>query len=123
MPAIDKILRSMIDLGASDFHLSSSTQPRFRLHGEMHPIEGMKEAPSEVIRQLLEEIVPEKNKTEFAERNDTDFAYEVPGLARFRVNMFMDNKGLGAVLRQIPAKILSVEDLKLPPIVKRFCEL
>jgi len=123
MSAIDKLLQMMVERGASDFHLSSGTIPRFRLHGHMTPVEGMKEAPQEVVRQLLNEIIPEKNKVEYAEKNDSDFAYELSGIGRFRVNLFTDNKGMGAVIRHIPSKILSFQDLKLPPVVKKFCEL
>ncbi len=123
MAAIDKVLRIMIDKNASDFHLSSGTIPRFRLNGGIVNVEGMKEASAPLIKQLLEEIMPEKNKAEFEERHDTDFAYEIADLARFRVNVFRDHKGMGSVIRQIPAKILSIEQLNLPPICKSFCQL
>ena len=62
-------------------------------------------------RPLLEPIMPQQNREEFARRHDTDFAYEIPGLARFRANVFMDRKGRGAVFRVIPSKILTAEEL------------
>src|SRR6185503_8490703 len=95
-----------------------------RKDGHIKPLEeGAAALTDEDIISLLEPITPEVNKAEFAERNDTDFAYEVPGLARFRANMFLDRKGLGAVFRVIPAKILSAEDLGLSPHILRLCKL
>ena len=70
---------------------------------------------AETVIRLLDPIIPEKNRHEFAEKHDTDFAYEIPGLARFRANIFMDRKGTGAVFRVIPSKILTAEQLGLSP--------
>ena len=67
--------------------------------------------------------MPEKNRHEFHERHDTDFAYEIPGLARFRANVFMDRKGRGAVFRVIPANILTAEQLGLSPHILQLCRL
>ena len=67
--------------------------------------------------------MPERNKKEFWEIFDTDFAYELPGIGRFRVNVFMDLNGIGTVVRQIPAKILTVDDLGLPDAVRNLCFL
>jgi len=72
---------------------------------------------------LLEPIMPGKNKEEFARRHDTDFAYEISGLARFRANIFMDRKGMGAVFRVIPSEILSAEKLGLSPAILNLCKL
>jgi twitching motility protein PilT len=77
----------------------------------------------EMVVRLLEPIIPEKNKVEFAEKHDTDFAYEVPGLARFRANIFMDRKGKGAVFRVIPSKILTAEQLGLSQAILTLCKL
>lgn len=123
MPAIDKILEIMMEKKASDLHLSSETIPRLRLHGEMVQIETMKALSNELISKIINEVIPQKNKDEFAARKDTDFAYEVAGIGRFRVNIFMDRMGVGAVLRQIPTKIPSMEDLNLPQGIKRFASL
>ena len=73
--------------------------------------------------QLLAPITPETNREEFARRHDTDFAYEVPGLARFRANIFADRKGPGAVFRIIPSKILTAEQLGLSPAILQLCQL
>ena len=76
-----------------------------------------------MIVRLLDEIMPEKNRLEFKEVRDTDFAYEIPGLARFRANIFMDRKGPGAVFRVIPSKILTSEQLGLSEAILTLCKL
>ncbi len=123
MAAIDGFLEFMIESGASDFHLCTDVDPVFRLDGDIVHLEDQAELTHEQVRQLIEEIMPDQNREEFAEVCDTDFAYEITGLARFRVNVFMDQKGMGAVIRQIPAKILTADQLGLPPPVRKFCEL
>jgi twitching motility protein PilT len=75
------------------------------------------------MRQILFEIAPERNKVQFDEEWDTDFAYELPGVARFRANLFMDRRGPGGVFRVIPSKILTVEDLGLPKAITDLCYL
>ena len=77
----------------------------------------------EGIERLVLEIMPPANRTEFDRRHDTDFAYEVAGLARFRGNVFLDRKGLGAVFRAIPAEILTAEQLRLSPHILQLCRL
>jgi twitching motility protein PilT len=123
MAAIDKVLQIMIEKKASDLHLCSDVIPRLRLHGEMVPLENMKEPNSEVILKLINEIAPEKNRKEFEVKNDTDFAYELTDIGRFRVNVFRDRKGAGAVFRQIPTRTPTFDELKLPQGIKRFCAL
>jgi twitching motility protein PilT len=77
----------------------------------------------EVTRGLLEEIMPEKNKLEFEKRLDTDFAYELPGVGRFRVNVLMGRLGMGGVLRMIPSRVPTADELGLPKAVRDFCYL
>jgi twitching motility protein PilT len=115
-PAIDRLFHLMVEAKASDLHLSSGMPALVRKDGRLQPLEA--DAPPITPAQmvsLLHPITPDVNRQEFAERNDTDFAYEIRGLARFRANMFLDRKGQGAVFRVIPAKILSAEDLGLSP--------
>ena len=119
---IDPFLEFLISSGASDLHLGSGLVPSVRSDGEMSKLD------SEVIdkeraQAMIEEIMPEHNKKEFWDCFDTDFAYELPGIGRFRVNVFMDNNGIGTVVRQIPAKILSADALNLPQAVRDFCFL
>jgi len=108
-PAINRWLREMVRLGASDLHLSSKVEPMVRLHGEM---------------QMLEQRKPlEPAELEFEEIWDTDFAHEIEGVSRFRVNYFRDHKGIGAVFRQIPFEIMSVKELGISEAVLDLCWL
>jgi twitching motility protein PilT len=122
--AIDRLFHIMVESKASDLHLSSRMPPLVRKDGHIQPLEPNAAALThDDIVALMEPITPETNRAEFAQRNDTDFAYEIKGLARFRANMFLDRKGRGAVFRVIPAKILSAEDLGLSPYILRLCRL
>jgi len=96
--------------------------PRWRIDGEIYPIVDVPALPGDEIYDLFSPLMDERVRNEFLETNDADFAYAIPGLARFRVNIFRDRGGIGAVLRQIPANILTLEQLNLPPICKALCE-
>jgi twitching motility protein PilT len=118
------MFQQMAELGASDLHLSVSMPPMIRKDGKMQVLRAGETAITpDVMRQLLTSIMPAKNQEEFARRNDSDFAYEIPGLARFRANIFMDRKGMGGVFRIIPTKILTAEQLGLSPAIMHLCEL
>jgi twitching motility protein PilT len=121
---IDALFRQMCAVGASDLHLSVGTPPLVRKDGVMQALDAAAPVldPERVV-QLLEPITPEKNKHDFTERHDTDFAYEILGLARFRANIFMDRKGRGAVFRVIPSNILTAETLGLSPAILNLCKL
>jgi twitching motility protein PilT len=122
--AIDRLFRLMVEGKASDLHLSSGMPALVRKDGHIKPLEeGAAPLTSEEIIALMEPITPQVNRAEFAQRNDTDFAYEIKGLARFRANMFLDRKGRGAVFRVIPAKILTAEELGLSPHILKLCKL
>lgn len=121
---MDALFRRMAEDGASDLHLSVSMPPLVRKDGRMQPLECSEATISpEIMNELLMSIMPRKNQEEFARRNDTDFAYEISGLARFRCNVFMDRKGMGAVFRIIPSKILTAEDLGLSKAIMDLCSL
>ncbi len=109
---------------ASDLHLTIGMPPLIRKDGRIQPLEsGAAALDAASMEELLRPIVPDKNASEFAERHDTDFAYEITGLARFRANIFMDRKGAGAVFRVIPSKILTAEELGLSPHILQLCRL
>lgn len=114
MAQLDGLLKIMMDQKASDLHLSAGTTPYFRVHGDMHPAQSSP-LTHEDLKGLLFEILNEKQKKDFIEKWELDCAYEVRGVGRFRCNIFMQKNGLGAVFRQIPTKILRLEDLNLPP--------
>jgi len=121
---IDGLFRLMCQQKASDLHLAVGLPPMIRKDGHMQPLDPA--APIldlNLITRLLDPITPDKNRQEFAEKHDTDFAYEIPGLARFRANRFMDRKGPGAVFRVIPTEILTAEQLGLSPAILGLCKL
>jgi twitching motility protein PilT len=123
-PAIDRLFRSMAAQGASDLHLTIGMPPLIRKDGRIQPLEsGAPALDSTSMDSLLRPIVPGKNASEFEARHDTDFAYEIVGLARFRANIFMDRKGAGAVFRVIPSKILTAEELGLSAHILQLCRL
>ena len=122
MALIDQLLRVMHQQKASDLHLVVGSPPIFRLHGELVRT-NYRELTADNMRALFYEIMTEEQRRQFEERMDLDFAYEVPGVARFRVNLFMQRKGMGAVLRTIPSEILSADQLGLPEAIRRFCDL
>ncbi len=123
-PAIDRLFRMMVEAKASDLHLSSGMPPLVRKDGRIQALEegASPVTPAEMIA-LLDPIMPATNAEEFSRRNDTDFAYEIKGLGRFRANVFLDRKGRGAVFRVIPAKILTAEELGLSPHILKLCKL
>ena len=123
-PSIDRLFRSMAGQNASDLHLTIGMPPLIRKDGRIQPLEsGAAPLDATSMEDLLRPIVPDKNASEFAGRHDTDFAYEITGLARFRANVFMDRKGAGAVFRVIPSRILTAEELGLSPHILQLCRL
>jgi len=122
MPAIDQIRRTMLEKGGSDLHLTVGLPPKSRISGSLQPI-GPTPLDTATMETLLKEICPEKRWNDFLERHDLDLAYEIPGLARFRGNYLYNHWGQAAVFRQIPARIISFDDLKLPEALKKLCHL
>jgi len=121
---IDRLFHAMCAAGASDLHLSVGSPPMIRKDGRMEPLDSAAAAlTGEDLGALLAPIMPEKNRKEYSERHDTDFAYEITGLARFRSNVFADRRGPGAVFRVIPSKILTAEQLGLSPHILQLCKL
>ena len=122
MARLDAFFKLMFDSGASDLHITSGQPPILRVHGEL---ERVKYDPldDETLRAMLYEIAPEQKIKTFEETGDVDFGYEIPGVARFRANYFMQKYGCGAVFRQIPTKVLTADDLGLPPILKKCAML
>jgi twitching motility protein PilT len=121
--AIDLLLVKMLDMGASDLHLSTDCPPRVRVHGEMKVLPGSEAVRGHVLLEQLFEITPERNRQEFETRNDTDFAHAIPAVSRFRANLFRDRRGPGAVFRAIPFEIRSPDELGLPKQVLELCDL
>lgn len=122
MARIDALFKLMSDKGASDLHLSTGAPPIFRRRGEMER-QNFKVLVHEELKAILFEILTQKQRDTFDEKHDLDFAYSVPGLARFRGNMMMQHRGISAVFRIIPSKILSADELGLPEGVRKLTML
>ncbi|MCF8026990.1 MAG: type IV pilus twitching motility protein PilT [Desulfobacteraceae bacterium] len=122
MAKIDAFFKLMNDQGASDLHLAAGQQPALRIRGEIERVK-YKALSNDDLRAMVYEITPEDKIKVFEETGDIDFGYEIPGLARYRANMFMQRNGVGAVFRQIPTNIKTVEQLGLPSVVSRLATL
>ncbi len=122
MARLDAFFKLMFDSGASDLHITSGQPPILRVHGELERIK-YDPMDDETLRAMLYEIAPEQIIKKFEETGDVDFGYEIPGVARFRANYFMQKYGCGAVFRQIPTKVITADDLGLPPILKKCAML
>ncbi len=120
---IETLLVRMVELGASDLHVSTGEAPMIRLDGEMKRLDEAGVLSAEDTAALLKALMPPRYAQQFQETNDTDFAHEIHGLARFRCNVFADSKGMGAVFRVIPSKIPTAAALGLPKAVVDLCHL
>jgi twitching motility protein PilT len=119
MANIDAFFRLMYSQGASDLHMVAGSPPCLRIQGDMEPVK-YHELTHDELMDMLSEITPPQKLEEFKETGDVDFAYELPGVSRYRVNLFRHAHGVGSVFRQIPSKIMTIEQLGLPSISRRF---
>jgi twitching motility protein PilT len=108
---------------ASDLHLRSGDRPLFRVDGDIVSDTSLDVLDASILGRMLTAIMPERNRREFEELNDTDLAYELAGVARFRVNVFRDRNGIGSVVRAIPSGVVTTEELGITPEVQRLCDL
>lgn len=122
MAKIDAFFKLMNDQGASDLHLVSGQPPALRIRGEMERVK-YKVLDNDDLRSILYEITPEEKVKVFEESGDVDFGYEIPGLARYRANYFMQKQGIAAVFREIPNEIMTAEQLGLPPVIPKLASL
>jgi len=122
MAKIDAFFKLMNEQGASDLHLVSGQPPMLRIVGEIERVK-YKVLDDDDLRTMLYEITPEEKVKKFEETGDVDFGYEIPGLARYRANYFMQNNGIAAVFREIPSEILTIDQLGLPPVVSKLASL
>jgi twitching motility protein PilT len=120
---METLLRKLVERSASDLHLRVGEPPILRTHGEMLRLEGAAPLTHDQLERMIFSIMPERNRKEFAEANDTDFAHEIEGCARFRSNALRDRKGVAAVFRVIPATVVTVEQLAISPEVQKLCYL
>jgi len=118
---IDDYLKQVLLRNGSDLHFIAGEPPRARIYGELQILAAETLTQGKVEAALVEIMSP-KSREDFQRRDSTDFAYSLEDLARFRVNVFRHVAGMGAVLRAIPSKAKSLEDLKMPPVVAQLCK-
>ena len=118
---ITQLLAFGVEQGASDCHLSAGEPPMLRIHGDLKKLEY---APltKEEVHGLVYDIMSDAQRKTFEETHECDFSFEMGAVARFRVNVFMQKRGEGAVFRTIPTTILTLEALGMPPILKQLCD-
>jgi twitching motility protein PilT len=118
---ITELLAFGVKNKASDLHLSAGLPPMIRVHGDVRRI-NLEPMTHKEVHAMIYDIMNDQQRKYYEENKELDFSFEVPGLARFRVNAFVQHRGAAAVMRTIPSKILSLEDLKTPKIFKDICE-
>lgn len=121
--ALDDLLRQVVDLGGSDLHLTVGVPPTIRVRGQMQAVEAREALEARPLQQALYGILTERQRKVFEESRELDFAHTLPGLARFRVNLFWQRESVGAVMRLIPWEIRTLGDLGMPPVVETFAGL
>lgn len=127
MAKIDAFFNLVLEYNASDLHLSSGNVPMLRINGELHPVD-YPVLENDELKKMLYEIAPDYKIKQFEETGDVDFAYEIPGIVRFRVNYFLQKNGIAAAFRRIPTNVWTFEDFEkmgcpLPPVLKKFAML
>ncbi|HUQ47847.1 MAG TPA: type IV pilus twitching motility protein PilT [Gemmatimonadaceae bacterium] len=120
---IDSLLKQLVAEGGSDLHLRVGEPPLIRLHGELKRLENRPKLVTAMTEAMLNAIMPDRNYVEFRDTNDSDFAYEIQDVARYRANAFRDHHGAGGVFRVIPSKVATVEDMGITPEVQKLCFL
>lgn len=119
---LNRVLQVALTGGASDIHIKSGLPPMFRVNGELRPLKDAPRLTPEEIARVAFSMMNQLQVQEFKKHHDCDFAYGIPGVGRFRVNVFQQRSAVGMVLRVIPYKVKTIEQLHLPPIVKRIAE-
>jgi len=122
MARLDPFFKLVVETKASDLHLSVGDPPVLRIHGELQRVK-YKPLEDEELRAMLYEVMPEEIIKKFEEEGEVDFGLEIPDLARFRVNVYRERKGVAAAFRVIPSRIMTVEELGLPPILNKLALL
>jgi twitching motility protein PilT len=121
--ALDELLRTQVSRGAADLHLRAGEPPILRVGGDLQRIDGLPALTSEQIFGMLWSVMPDRNRAEYDTAWDTDFAHEIEGVSRFRVNVLKDRNGAAAVIRTIAAGTVTVEEMGITPEVQQLCAL
>jgi twitching motility protein PilT len=122
VPHIDDMLRLMLERGGSDLHLAVGSAPGIRQRGELLPVEDMAPLSPRDTMEMILGLLSEEQRRRFETELELDFAYSIPGVSRFRANVFQQRNSMGAVFRVIPIKIPSLEDLGLPKVCTYLAE-
>lgn len=120
MPKIDRYLTTALEQSASDLHFVSGDPVRARIHGGLKPIMDER-LTTEVVQEAMVEIMDGSTQRTFEQNDAADFAYEIPDVSRFRVNVFRHINGIGAIFRAIPSKAMTLEDLNMPDVIRQLC--
>src|SRR5262245_62156469 len=123
MAHLDPLLLRMMENHASDLHIVVGQRPKYRVHGEVTPVDDYPELDEATVSQWLFEICSAEQRERYLAHKDFDFAYGIGEQARYRVNYFFQRTGLGAVFRIIPYEIATIEQLSLPPVLKKLAFL
>ncbi len=120
---LDEALAAMVQIGASDLHLTTGAPPTVRLAGELRPLEGFAPLEGDGLRRALYAVLTQKQREKFEANLELDLSYSVRGLARFRLNLYQQRESIGAAFRVIPYEIKPLEQLGVPPVVANFAGL
>ncbi len=120
---VNDLLERVVDLGGSDLHMAVGIHPSVRVHGEIKPLTEFPVLNGSEIRRMIYAILTQKQRERFETDLELDTSHSIPGIGRFRVNVFLQRDSVGAVMRTIPYEIVPLDDLGLPPSVKQFAEL
>src|SRR5918999_504330 len=121
MATLPELLKTLVEAGGSDLHITTQTPPQIRVHGHLQRVDGADLTPSET-KQLAYSVLTDAQKKRFEETKELDFSFGIKGIARFRCNMFNQRGAVGAVYRVIPEKILGFQELGLPPVIAMLAE-
>jgi twitching motility protein PilT len=120
---LTELLVEVLEKGASDLHITAGARPTIRLHGSLGQLEDRPILTPPVIQRMMYAILTQRQREKFEEELELDFAYAVPGKARFRVNLYRQRDALGAAFRLIPYEIKALEELGIPPVISNFAML
>jgi len=121
MTTMQQLLEEANARGASDLHLSAGEPPAVRVHGDLGRLDGPPLSPHQVL-ELVHSIMTDAQREHFAVEHECDFATDLPGVGRYRVNAFVHSRGPGTVLRNIPTQVPQLDEMTLPPVLKELCE-
>ena len=119
---VDDLLRTLLERDGSDLHLTAGSPPGLRIRGEIHPLENCEPLTPKDTQELILSLLSEEQRRRFDAELELDFAYSIPGLSRFRCNVFQQRNSMGAVFRCIPLTIPSLDDLHLPKVCRQLAE-